>query len=95
MSDKRTAEAMLSGALNTYRLRATALCPVDGMRDHYDVEVRTSEVIEASTLRAFFDARANTEVFQEDLSREAAAAFCGLVTIKGDHPAPVSIEATA
>lgn len=75
-----------------YRLRATALCPVDGSRDHYDVEIRSTTQLKAEAIRAYFESKANWKVFQEDLAVAAGREFRAIVTITGDHPSPIQIE---
>lgn len=77
--------------MTTYKLRATALCPNDGSRDHYDVEVVSDSRIDIEELKAWFDDYANREIYQEDMAAQSRAAFLAEVRITGSHPAAVEI----
>lgn len=78
--------------MTTYRLPATALCPVDGSRDYYEVELKADRIIDALDLRSWFDAKANTRIFQEQLARDAQRVFGGaVVVIRGQHPSTVEV----
>jgi NADPH-dependent 7-cyano-7-deazaguanine reductase QueF len=77
--------------MTVYRLRATALCPADGSRDHYDVEIHSIERINAEELKAWFDDFANRPIFQEDLAIQTMKVFRCECFIAGMHPAPVEI----
>lgn len=78
--------------MNVYRLRATALCPANQGRDHYDVEVRSEHTIHVEDITEFFDEYATERIYQEDLVAKARLVLGAEVTITGQHPAGVLVE---
>lgn len=79
----------------TYWLQATALCPMDGSRDFYEVEIASASMLHAEDLRRFFETYANREMYQEQLAVAAREAFPGCeITLTGDHPASVRVIVT-
>lgn len=73
----------------------TAICPVDGHTDVYDVTIEyrpDGQLLELSSVADWFDALSDTEITQEALAdqtartvRQTAAPASFTVTIEGDH----------
>lgn len=73
----------------------TAICPVDGHTDVYDVTVEyrpDGQLLELSSVADWFDALSDTEITQEALAdqtartvRQTANPDTFTVTIEGDH----------
>jgi hypothetical protein len=68
-----------------YRLRASALCPVDGSRDWYDLRVRSDVVIPVERILEVAEAAEGERVFQEVLTEQMAKELNATVVSDGVH----------
>jgi hypothetical protein len=71
---------------NTYELEIRAACPMhDGLIDCYKVTVSSESMITVETILEFFERWTTEKIFQENLTRRAAAALGAQVELVGVH----------
>lgn len=68
-----------------HTLMASAICPLDGLRDYYRVTISTNKFLSVEDIRQFFDSKADERIFQENLTEAAVKTFDADVTLVGVH----------
>ena len=72
---------------NVYEIEVRAQCPVNATdTDRYEFTIESATMIQVETITEFFATNAGTaEVFQEELTRQAAVTFGAKVRSIGWH----------
>ncbi len=68
-----------------HRLTFTAICPVNGSRDVYQMTVETSETIEVERILAAVEQATKEPVYQESLTQWLADGLGATVTTEAVH----------